>query len=197
MEQIERIRQLSAVALLDSNVAFARWGYPSTREEASSLIRRLDGMRTHDDPADIEIPEEETPVTETEAKVCTKCHLTKPIDEFGLNRAEKDGHSRYCKPCARELGKESTKRRRGGTDITRRPGRPSNASQTTSAPSAVVTEPAPVKIDPDPPLSVEEAWRTTFANPTLDQLTALQAFLGEATLDETARITRLIAESSS
>lgn len=73
------------------------------------------------------------------------------------------GHAK-CKPCFNEHAKA----KRNGEKPTRPPRRPA---------------PAPV----------EDAWRDVFANPTLAQLEALQAFLDVASLDETARISKAIA----
>src|SRR3990172_7225869 len=36
-------------------------------------------------------------------KRCAKCHQYKPLDEFRLNKATKDGHYAYCKVCNREI----------------------------------------------------------------------------------------------
>jgi hypothetical protein len=199
MEQIERIRQLSTVVFNSAGKAFTTWGYPSTREAASAQIRRLDGMRTHDDPADIEIPEEE-PVTENVAKTCIRCRLAKSIDDFGIDTAKKDGRNQYCKPCKAILSKESLARRkaRGGTDVTRRP-RTARVETSTTSPSAGMVGSAPptVTFDPDPPLSLNGDWRARLEDPTLSRLTWIQEALGIPTLDETAAVCRLITEGTS
>jgi hypothetical protein len=36
-------------------------------------------------------------------KRCPRCTETKPLDAFGLNRRRTDGHSSYCRPCAKEV----------------------------------------------------------------------------------------------
>src|SRR5579863_7019727 len=33
-------------------------------------------------------------------KICIKCKIEKPIEEFGIRRRSKDGHHYYCKLCA-------------------------------------------------------------------------------------------------
>jgi hypothetical protein len=182
-EQIERIRQLSAVALNDAGAAFARWGYPSTREEASALIRRLDGMRTHDDPADIEIPEipdhpQEDPMAEeARTKICGHCKIAKPLTEYHKNRVRSDGLNRECKQCVRD------RRRSTGTDVTRRPRLDGPAAPT------VTLTPSP---EPDPPLSPNGNWRAVLEDPTLSRLIWIQEALGIPTLDETVEVCRLI-----
>ena len=35
-----------------------------------------------------------------EFKTCPRCKITKPINEFNINKSNKDGHSSYCKPCS-------------------------------------------------------------------------------------------------
>ncbi len=34
-----------------------------------------------------------------EEKYCRKCDTVKPIGEFGVNRASRDGHTTYCREC--------------------------------------------------------------------------------------------------
>jgi len=41
----------------------------------------------------------------TEMKYCPHCKTLKPIDEFHLNKASKDGHQPVCKKCRSELDK--------------------------------------------------------------------------------------------
>ena len=36
-----------------------------------------------------------------EMKICSKCKIEKPLDEFSLNRLAKDGHYAWCKECQR------------------------------------------------------------------------------------------------
>lgn len=35
-------------------------------------------------------------------KICTKCGIEKPIEEFYKNKTKRDGHSSICKDCQRE-----------------------------------------------------------------------------------------------
>lgn len=47
-----------------------------------------------------------------ETKRCTVCGRELPIEEFGSNRASKDGKSCWCKECTRKKQKESFERRK-------------------------------------------------------------------------------------
>lgn len=38
-------------------------------------------------------------------KICLKCYLEKPIDNFSKNKAKKSGYQGYCKPCKSDLDK--------------------------------------------------------------------------------------------
>lgn len=46
------------------------------------------------------------------SKVCGKCKLLKPLDEYHKNATTKDGRQRYCKPCRTEASKQYEKNRR-------------------------------------------------------------------------------------
>lgn len=35
-------------------------------------------------------------------KVCNKCHIEKPLDEFAIQRSRKDGRQGQCKSCRKE-----------------------------------------------------------------------------------------------
>lgn len=35
-------------------------------------------------------------------KICSKCGLEKPINEFVKNKTKKDGYASYCKECHRK-----------------------------------------------------------------------------------------------
>jgi hypothetical protein len=39
---------------------------------------------------------------EIKTKVCSKCHIEKPLTEFGKNKNNKDGMQNWCKKCKRE-----------------------------------------------------------------------------------------------
>ena len=39
-------------------------------------------------------------------KVCSKCNTEKPLDNFGVNRATKDGFQYHCKECIRAYSKK-------------------------------------------------------------------------------------------
>lgn len=45
----------------------------------------------------------------TSPKTCSKCHVPKPIEEFGLNRQTPDGRMYYCKVCAATKQREFRK----------------------------------------------------------------------------------------
>jgi hypothetical protein len=36
-------------------------------------------------------------------KVCSKCKIKKPLNEFPINRSKKDGHGYYCRICQRQV----------------------------------------------------------------------------------------------
>ena len=38
-------------------------------------------------------------------KECTRCHIVKPLSEFGKHRLSSDGHAYQCKQCSRERSK--------------------------------------------------------------------------------------------
>lgn len=40
-------------------------------------------------------------IDDSEGKLCLNCHEVKPLSEFGINRALKDGHNTYCRFCIR------------------------------------------------------------------------------------------------
>lgn len=42
---------------------------------------------------------------------CPRCEAIKPIEEFGLNRARKNGRASYCQPCMRLFHAETLERR--------------------------------------------------------------------------------------
>lgn len=42
-------------------------------------------------------------------KICTKCGVEKPLEEFGRNASHKDGHASQCLECSREYDKERAK----------------------------------------------------------------------------------------
>jgi len=39
-------------------------------------------------------------------RVCARCHLAKPIDEFPIKNAAGGTHRSYCRPCCSDYGKE-------------------------------------------------------------------------------------------
>lgn len=41
-----------------------------------------------------------------ELKLCSKCHLSKPLEQFHLEKRNKDGHTYYCKTCAKTCSAE-------------------------------------------------------------------------------------------
>lgn len=48
-------------------------------------------------------------------KYCPRCEEIKAIDEFGRNRAEKDGLTAYCKPCHTQAMRENRIKNHGST----------------------------------------------------------------------------------
>jgi hypothetical protein len=42
-------------------------------------------------------------------KACSRCKVPKPLDEFGVNNATRDGLAYYCKPCARAINRARPK----------------------------------------------------------------------------------------
>jgi len=38
-----------------------------------------------------------------QSKVCRKCHLEKPISQFGVKNNVPDKHNIYCKPCNKTM----------------------------------------------------------------------------------------------
>lgn len=40
-----------------------------------------------------------------ETKTCSQCSKTKPLSEFSKRASSKDGHTSYCKACAREYSR--------------------------------------------------------------------------------------------
>lgn len=55
------------------------------------------------------------PPTERFRKWCPGCQQELTIADFGSNRASKDGHAAYCKPCHNAKGKETYTRLHGST----------------------------------------------------------------------------------
>src|SRR3990167_830078 len=43
---------------------------------------------------------------EAQVKHCSRCNTDKPLDEFPLNKRNKDGHNCYCIPCAKSYNDE-------------------------------------------------------------------------------------------
>lgn len=151
-EQIERIRQLSTVALGSPGAAFDKYGYPSTRGKASDIIRELDQSRRwgreDNEPEDLE---EEAPTMETDTKQCTRCGQVKPLEDFYKNQGR-------CKPCFAAAAKE-----RQASDPKRRPAKARK----------------PEGADPvEEPVATNRDWRDAWQDPTLSQLRALQEALG-------------------
>lgn len=117
-------------------------------------------------------------------KECKKCRKSKAIDEFGTDKKAPDGHSYWCKECVRERNRANYQKNKSGSNPATRPPRKPRAPK-----------PDP-QVVPDPPQSATvDAWRQVFSNPTLDQLEALKSFLGVVSLDEAARISRVIASA--
>ncbi len=47
----------------------------------------------------------------SEEKVCKKCGVSKPVSDFAIQKAEKDGLNRYCRPCRRTYQADRRKKR--------------------------------------------------------------------------------------
>lgn len=43
-------------------------------------------------------------------KRCARCNAHYPVENFGMNNAQPDGLSTYCKPCKREVQQQSRDR---------------------------------------------------------------------------------------
>lgn len=48
-----------------------------------------------------------------EKKTCSKCGAEKSMDEFSINKANRDGHEYHCKDCKKEKAREARARRSG------------------------------------------------------------------------------------
>lgn len=46
-------------------------------------------------------------IEELPKKICVRCKLPKLINEFGIEKRNKDGHNRYCKVCLLEFSRKS------------------------------------------------------------------------------------------
>jgi hypothetical protein len=46
----------------------------------------------------------------SEAKTCQKCHVEKPISQFGKRAINLDKKNIYCKPCWRDITKRAQRR---------------------------------------------------------------------------------------
>lgn len=77
-------------------------------------------------------PKESENMSETpQSKICAKCHVEKPIDEFGILRSSEDGHNSLCFDCKRKRDRTSRAKqvnRAKIPDQKRRRGRPKNVS---------------------------------------------------------------------
>jgi hypothetical protein len=49
-------------------------------------------------------------------KLCPSCNIVKPIEEFGKNKARRDGVACYCKPCNYEYLHKRRKKYRANRD---------------------------------------------------------------------------------
>ena len=56
------------------------------------------------------------PVAVRTEKWCPGCQTRKPLDDFTRNRAARDGHSGYCRPCHNARGAKSRERNGGARD---------------------------------------------------------------------------------
>lgn len=96
-------------------------------------------------------------------KTCSTCGESKQPVEFGRVTANRDGLSYSCKACVK-------------------------ARYRASKVEKPVEVPPAVKPTPE-----GEGWHRVFVDPTLTELERIQAAFGIPTLDDTARICRLIA----
>jgi hypothetical protein len=44
-------------------------------------------------------------------KLCRRCGIHKPLDEFGKNKSRQDGRAQYCRECFREINLASYRKR--------------------------------------------------------------------------------------
>lgn len=205
--QLKQIKLLSAVFFSDDRLVFERIGEPATREEASHMLRVIDGLPMGATIEDLreqlrsEAPDLEQPTTPPEeepvpgdTKTCNKCEEEKPLDAFGKLERKPDGLNPSCKDCIREYNRERYEAKAGKTK------KPKTFKKARRSPRysdgedhfALASGPEPDEKG-DPEDVAATTWSTHFANPTLDQLRLLSQFLGGATLDETAEICEAIS----
>lgn len=67
-----------------------------------------DRWRTHGDPRKIlrAVAQPASKVLAAGEKVCTRCNILRPLDDFGVERSRKDGRQRHCRACRRDGTRE-------------------------------------------------------------------------------------------
>lgn len=68
--------------------------------------------QAHDPAADRSVAAPEQAIDRTHAKRCSACHRVKSLAEFSKNRASRDGHRPYCKPCDQGVKRAARARQR-------------------------------------------------------------------------------------
>jgi len=176
--QITHIRELSQAKFGHTDAVFEKWGKPTTRLQASEIIKALQNATggTIDDIAEATPA---GPTTTVDLKRCSRCDEPKTLSDFHNNRTQPDGKARWCKPCTATFSRE---RRTAKTAA------PATKTQSDPAPqvSTIELNHDPIDEDEDQtsPLDV-------FSNPNLLQL-RLIGFLIDGTLDDAANFCETI-----
>lgn len=186
--QLQRIRTLSAVYFSDDLAVFNTIGKPTTRTEASDLIRAIDSLAlgsTMDDlrnvlgtssdsngdtpePTPEPAPEaKEEPMPEPETQVCERCDKSKPLTEYRKRGA---GRQKICKTCYIDplRGKYQQPLPRDRS----RPKKPEPAQPDIVAGMSLTDE-----IETDG--KAWDAWPEVFRNPTLEKLRQIAELLDD------------------
>lgn len=162
--QLERIQDLSADKYGDPMAAFKKHYRPQTVEEADNLIARLSTSRV---PLALDVPAPAA-TPDIGVKPCRGCGLTKPFDDFHINRALKDGRETNCKTC--KAAQAKARRAAKKKDI-KGAQKPSKTSKPKAEPADTPADiPQPVPAVPPPVVTV---------NPTLSEMRKVQQVLGQ------------------
>lgn len=207
-EQLTQIRLLSSVIWGHPLEAYGRYGRPSTRADASDLIRTLDEKRGATVyGTDIAVMKEEA-VADT--KTCSNCGTEKSTENYY------DGHNQ-CKQClkdkqkARDARKKAKKQKGSTGKETSEGGERTDRSSTEQTSPGKSSPPSDDKIPEGdgeqqlPPRSSPsgyEVWRDRFRDPRLSDLEALrQAVVATVdvlesvpSLESVAELSKAIAE---
>lgn len=95
----------------------------------------------YDEPA-----ESSRDIATADTKRCSRCKTVKPIDEFGIARANPDGHNYTCKECIRAISKADRAASKARAEAARNNARSSEIEQPETLP--VVDDPTPASTKP-------------------------------------------------